>query len=93
MFERNYKEMLRQMDEPEPNNQTHEIQGEAEDLIKKTVLDETVQNESLIEEYNNQHPRFDFKNQEYEHAMLIDEMKNLEHTSTPLQGRMSPAAK
>ena len=39
MFERNYKDMLRQMDEPNPKlGETGTVQGESEDLIKNTVL-------------------------------------------------------
>lgn len=42
-FERNYKEMLRQMDQPdEPGRETQDIKGEEEELIKHTVLNENL---------------------------------------------------
>ena len=46
-----------------------------------------------MEEYNTQHPRFDFKSQAYQEALFKDEMRHHDHTATPIQGRMSPAAK
>ena len=92
-FERNYKEMFRQLDESDPKRETEELQGEEEDLIRDTILNKNIETHSLLDEYNNQHPRFNLKHQDYEHALMVDEMKNHEHTATPLQGRMSPAAK
>jgi hypothetical protein len=84
MFERNYKEMFRQLDESDPKRETEELQGEEEDLIRDTILNKNIETHSLLDEYNNQHPRFNLKHQDYEHALMVDEMKNHEHTATPL---------
>ena len=56
-------------------------------------MNKNIETHSLLDEYNNQHPRFNLKHQDYEHALMVDEMNHHEHTATPLQGRMSPAAK
>ena len=53
-------------------------------MIKDTILNNKIETHSLMDEYNKKHPRFNLKNQDYEYAQLAEEMRNHEHTATPL---------